>query len=246
MSDESRTNVKINGDGTLSAGSYGTVTVNGAGSVNGDVDCVVYKVNGAATMNGRLLAQTVVVNGTGTFNGEVQANEMTVSGDASVRDGAGIGRFAVRGNTTVGGGVAAHDINLRGFLKVGGDCQAETFTGEGAFTVGGLLSADLIDVKVYGPCAAREIGGEKITIRQPQGFQSFTQIFTFFAEKRLTADTIEGDDIYLEATTAKTVRGRNVSIGADCRIDVVEYSDNYSRVDGAMVSDARKIEPTGA
>ena len=51
----------------------------------------------------------------------------------------------------LGGGAAAHDVVVRGFMKVGGDCQAETFSAEGAFTIGGLLTADKIDVKLYGP-----------------------------------------------------------------------------------------------
>jgi cytoskeletal protein CcmA (bactofilin family) len=244
MTDETRTDVKINGDGSLSGGTYGEVTVNGAGTINGDVDCTRYTVNGAGTCNGSVLAQAITVNGQGTFNGEVQATTMTVNGDASIRDGVGISQFTIKGNATVGGSIAAHELTVRGFLRGAGDCQAEQFSGEGAFTVAGLLSADAIDFKVYGTCAAREIGGEKITIRSPQGFQSITQIFTFWAEKRLTADTIEGDDVYLECVTAKTVRGRNVTIGTDCKVDVVEYSDNYSRTDGAMVGEARRVEAT--
>jgi cytoskeletal protein CcmA (bactofilin family) len=244
MTDETRTDVKINGDGSLSGGTYGDVTVNGAGTINGDIDCTRYTINGAASSNGRVKAGSITVNGQGTFNGEVQATSMTVNGDASIRDGVGISQFTIKGNATVGGSIAAHDISLRGFLKGAGDCQAESFTGEGAFNVAGLLSADTIDVKIYGTCSAKEIGGEKITIRSPQGFQSITQIFTFWAEQRLTADTIEGDDVYLEGVTAKTVRGRNVTIGSDCKVDVVEYSDNYSRTDGAMVGEARRVDGT--
>jgi cytoskeletal protein CcmA (bactofilin family) len=246
MTDETKTDVKINGDGSLSGGTYGDVTINGAGTVNGDLNCDRYTVNGAGTANGNVVAQTVTVNGQGTFNGEVQATSMTVNGDASIRDGVGISQFTIKGNATVGGGIAAHEIVLRGFMRGAGDCQAESFSGEGAFTVAGLLSADQIDIKVYGACTAKEIGGEKITIRSPRGFQSITQIFTFWTEQRLTADTIEGDDVYLEGVTAKTVRGRNVTIGVDCKVDVVEYSDNYSRADGAMVGEARRVESAGA
>jgi cytoskeletal protein CcmA (bactofilin family) len=244
MTDETRADVKINGDGSLSGGTYGAVTVNGAGTINGDLECTKYTINGAGTCNGRIVAQDITVNGQGTFNGEVQATSMTVNGDASIRDGAGIGKLSIKGNATIGGSIAAHDITLRGFLRGAGDCQAEQFSGEGAFTIAGLLSADIIDVKVYGTCSAREIGGEKITVRSPQGFQSITQIFTFWAEKRLTAETVEGDDVYLEGVTAKTDRGRNVTIGTDCKVDVVEYSDNYSRTDGAMVGEARRVEAT--
>lgn len=239
---EERNDMKINGEGSMAGGTYGAITINGAGSVNGDADATDVRINGAGTINGKLVAQSVTVNGAGTFNGSVQANEMTVNGDASIRDGAGIGRFTVKGNATVGGGLAATELIVRGFLKTAGDCEAESFSGEGGFTIGGLLNAGSVDIKVYGPCKVREIGGEKITVRQPQGFQSFTQIFTFWAEKVLETETIEGDEIYLEATTAKTVRGGNVTIGQDCKIDVVEYTGAYSATPGTMVGEARKVE----
>jgi len=242
MADETRADVKINGDGSLSGGAYGAVTINGAGTVNGDIDCLDYRVNGAGTHNGRLIAQGVTVNGTATFNGELQAIEMTVNGDTSVRDGAGIGKLTIKGNASFGGSIASHDVVVRGFLKTGGDCESESFNCEGAFTVAGLLNAGTVDVKLYGPCSAREIGGEKIIVRQPgSGFSSFTQIFTFWAEKRLTTDTIEGDDVTLEMTVAKTVRGRNVSIGEGCRVDLVEYSGTYAIAPGATVGEARQV-----
>jgi len=242
MSDQTRNDARIAGEGTLSGGSYGTITINGAGTISGDVDCSNLRINGAGTANGRVKAESATINGAGTINGEMQAAELNVNGDASIRDGAGIGRLSVKGRCSIGGGLAAHDIDLKGELKVGGDCEAESVTGEGAFAIGGLLNAGTIDMRLYAPCSAREIGGERITVRQPgSGFSSFTQLFTFWAEKRLTAETIEGDDVFLELTVAKTVRGRNVTIGEGCKIELVEYSDNYSLVDGATVGEARKV-----
>ena len=187
MADQIRTDIKTAGGGTFTGGTYGDVTFNGSGTINGDVDAITYRVNGAGTANGRVKAQSITVNGTAGFNGEVQANEFVVNGDASVRDGAGIGKLVVKGNLTVGGGVAAHDVEIRGFLRMGGDCQAETFTGEGAFNVVGLLNAGNIDVTVQGPSSAREIGGERIVVRQPSGtLGSLTGLLTIWAEKRLT------------------------------------------------------------
>ena len=247
MADETRSDVKINGDGSLSGGTYGAVTINGAGTVNGDIDCTDYRVNGAGTHNGRLLAQSITVNGTGTFNGEVQANELNVNGDMSVRDGIGVGKVSIKGNASFGGSIASHEVIVRGFMKTGGDCQSEAFDCEGAFTVAGLLNAGTVDIKLYGPSSAREIGGEKIIVRQPSGggLSSLTQIFTFWAEKRLTADSIEGDDVALELTTAKTVRGRNITIGEGCRVDLVEYSGTYVAAPGATVGEARQVTPAG-
>ena len=246
MADQIRTDIKTAGGGTFTGGTYGDVTFNGSGTINGDVDAITYRVNGAGTANGRVKAQSIVVNGTAGFNGEVQANEFVINGDASVRDGIGVGKLVVKGNLSVGGGVAAHEVELRGFLRMGGDCQAETFTGEGGFTVAGLLNAGNIDVTVQAPSTAREIGGERIVVRQPSGsLGSLTGLLTIWAEKRLTAESIEGDVVWLENTTAKVVRGKNVTVGAGCVIDLVEYADSYTPAGAAQVKEARQVSGAG-
>jgi cytoskeletal protein CcmA (bactofilin family) len=188
-----------------------------------------------------------VVNGTANFNGEVQANELTVNGDASIRDGAGVGKLVVKGNLTLGGGLASHDIDLRGFLRMSGDCQAESLSGEGGFNVAGELNVGNIDVTVQAPSSAREIGGERIVVRQPSGsLGSLTGLLTIWAEKRLTAETIEGDTIWLENTTAKVVRGKNVTVGAGCIVDLVEYAETYTPGGAAQVKEIRQVSGAGS
>jgi cytoskeletal protein CcmA (bactofilin family) len=246
MADQIRTDIKTAGGGTFTGGTYGDVTFNGSGTMNGDVDAITFRVNGAGTSNGRVKAQTVTVNGTAGFNGEVQAGEFVVNGDASIRDGAGIGRLVVKGNLSVGGGVAAHEVELRGFLRIGGDCEAESFTGEGGFTVAGLLNAGNIDIAVHAPSSVREIGGERIVVRQPTAaLGSLTGLLTIWAEKRLTAETIEGDVVWLENTTAKVVRGKNVSIGTGCVVDLVEYAESYTPAGAAQVKEVRQVSAPG-
>jgi hypothetical protein len=48
-------------------------------------------------------------------------------------------------------------------------------------------------------------------------------------------DTIEGDDIYLEHTTAKVMRGDTVDIGDGCEIDLVEYRTDLKKTPDASV-----------
>jgi cytoskeletal protein CcmA (bactofilin family) len=245
MADEVRNDIKTAGGGSFSGGTYGDVTFNGSGTINGDVDAITYRVNGAGSNNGRVKSQSIVVNGTGSFNGEVQANEMTINGDASIRDGAGIGRLVVKGNLSVGGSLAAHDVDLRGFLRVSGDCQAEQFTGEGGFTIAGELNSGNLDITVQAASSAREIGGERIVVRQPTGsIASLTGLLTVFAEKRLTAETIEGDVVWLENTTAKVVRGKQVTIGAGCVVDLVEYAETYTPGGAPQVRETRQVSGT--
>jgi cytoskeletal protein CcmA (bactofilin family) len=247
MSDQTRTDMKTAGGGTFTGGTYGDVTFNGSGVINGDVDAITYRVNGAGTSNGRVKAQSITVNGTAGFNGEVQSNDLTVNGDASIRDGAGVGHLVVKGNLSVGGGLASHEVELKGFLRVGGAFDAEQFTGEGGFNVAGMLNADNVDVTVQAPSTAREIGGERVVIRQPTGnIASFTGLLTIWAEKRLTAESIEADTVWLENTTAKVVRGKSVTLGTGCVIDLVEYSESYTPGPTAQVKEARQVSGAGA
>lgn len=230
---------KIAGDGTIGAGTYGTVTINGAGTVTGDIECRELKINGAGKCRGAVKADSVAVNGAGTFDGPVQAGSVQVNGSADVHAGMGVGRLLIRGTCGLDGGLAAHEIDIRGELRVGGDLTAEQFVGEGRFVVNGLLNADIVDLKLHGRSSAREIGGERITLRIPEGFSS---LFSMFSERRLVADVIEADDVYLIDTTAKVVRGARIVLGEGCDIDLVEYTERLDRVPGAQVREERKVE----
>ena len=57
----------------------------------------------------------------------------------------------------------------------------------------------------------------------------------------LSTNSIEGDDIYLEYTKAKAVRGNNIILGPGCEIELVEYKDNFKQDDTSEVETQRKI-----
>lgn len=240
MSDTVRSDTTVNGGGTIGSGSYNNVVINGAGSVTGDLDCATMKINGAGTVDGNLKATSVTVNGSGSFLREFQSGELTVNGDTSITMGAGIGRLKVKGRASVGGSLAAHDVDLRGTIKVDGDCSADTFVGEGVFTIGGLLNAGTVHVQLFGPCAAREIGGEKVTVAQSR--KGLADFVSMFSEKRLRVDTVEADEVWLESTTARVVRGATVTLGSGCDVALVEYTDTLNQAADARVREARKVE----
>jgi cytoskeletal protein CcmA (bactofilin family) len=237
MSDtNSRPNSKIAGAGDMSGGVYGDVTIAGAGNVRGDVDAITFKVAGTGDIQGKLSAGTVSVSGNATFNGDVHAGTMTVSGTADVRGALTADVFKVAGSTTITGRVDAQRIEIRGTTKIGGDAQAEVFDAQGIFSVGGLLNAGSVSIRLYGGCDARDIGGERIDVQLGKTWP----FIPFFGERNLTADTIEGDVVYLENTRAKVVRGGDVRIGAGCEIDLVEYTGTFVGAEGVRAS--RKVE----
>lgn len=228
---------RINGDGTVGAGTYGTITLNGAGTVMGDVQCNELKVNGAGKCLGSVRADSVTVNGAGTFDGPIQAGEMVVNGSADIHAGVGAGRLKVAGTCAIDGGVAAREIDLRGDIRVGANIEADSLTGEGRFTVNGMLNAGNIDLRIHGRSAVSEIGCERMVLRVPEGI---TAIFSAFTDRRLTVDTIEGDELELINTTAKVVRGARVTLGEGCQVDLVEYTDVLQKLAGAQVREERK------
>jgi hypothetical protein len=95
-------------------------------------------------------------------------------------------------------------------------------------------------MQLYGPCSAREIGGEKVTIAQSR--RGFADFVSMFSEKRARVDTIEADEVWIENTTARVVRGGTVTLGAGCEVNLVEYTDTYTPAADAKVGEARKVE----
>ena len=155
-------NARIAGEGQLTGGSYGAVTINGAGSIKGDVTASTVRINGAGNADGNVKADAIVVNGSASFGRDVQASEMTVNGDSSVAGGAGVGQLKVKGRFFVGGGRrGARGRRARANSPSPVDLSADRFVAEGAFTIGGLLNAESVDIKLHAPSKAREIGGRE-------------------------------------------------------------------------------------
>lgn len=234
---------KISGDGSLPGGAYKNVSINGNGTINGDLEGSVFKINGAGSALGDVQVDTVVVNGSGTFAGSIQSSSVDVNGHADVHGGAGVGRLRVRGSLDVAGGLRTHEADVRGDLRVGGDFETDTFTGEGRFTVAGMLNAGTIDWRLHGKSGAREIGGERIVIGEPTGF---TRFVSFFVDQRLVVDSVEGDSLDLEWVKAKVVRGGQIRLGVGCEVDLVEYTGTLTKEAGAIVNEERKIEVPAA
>jgi cytoskeletal protein CcmA (bactofilin family) len=115
------------------------------------------------------------------------------------------------------------------------------FAARGIFEIGGLLNAGQLDIKLYRDCRAKEIGGEKIRIRKASLLHAFSFFFKPSPHARLTASVIEGDDIYLENTTAKAVRGNRVTIGPGCKIGTVEYKEHFEQKKDSIVNQNYKV-----
>ncbi len=177
----------------------------------------------------------VLVQGIGKIHGDIDCVRCKLEGVASVFGNIKAQDVHIQGKAKVEGGVAADEVKIEGDVFVGGNCEAESFDAAGGFTVDGLVSADQVSIRLYGPAKIREIGGETIRVMKGHGFGLFSRF------KKLSTESVEGDDVYLEYTKAKVVRGNRVHIGPGCEIDLVEYRGEFRQDEDARVTEHNKV-----
>ncbi|MED3561718.1 polymer-forming cytoskeletal protein [Bacillus xiapuensis] len=238
METKKRGDLVINGFGASNGGQFHQVTLNGKGTVNSDVECIGFECNGTGTVKGSISADTAKINGSAKINGTIKVQEFSVDGTAKVEKNLLAEKLKVSGKASIGGSMKAEEIKIKGKLTVEGDCEAETFKAESLFMIGGLLNADEVDIKIFGECRAKEIGGQSIIVKYKP---SWLGIFKSFFQTQLNVEVIEGDTIHLENTKAEVVRGNHITIGQNCEIGFVEYRNELSIDPNAVVGENKKV-----
>lgn len=244
MEKQIRRDLIISGSGSAGGGNYHRVKINGSGEVTGDIECIDLKVNGSAKLQGNIQAESASINGSSVILGNLVADKLKVQGHADITGDVTGKETRVQGSARIKGSLSGEDIKIEGGCSIGGDCEAEVFLAKGSFKIGGLLNAGHIDIILYGGCRAKEIGGEKITVKKPGIAHKLKRLifsYIFRVNVDLQADVIEGDEIYLEHTNARIVRGTNVRIGPGCEIELVEYKNQFDQGKGSIVKNKKQV-----
>ncbi|MGN7761884.1 hypothetical protein [Paenibacillus sp. 22594] len=202
---EERTNLKVLGNSTSAGGDFLDVKVTGECTFNGDVDCRKFTLMGETEVNGSLVMESMKLTGECAVKGSIEGESMRGQGDIKAAS------------------IHVEGIKFTGNLSVSGDCDAEDMHISGAFQVDGLLSAETLEISLFGPSRAAEVGGGSIKIKRSLGGKLIRPGHP--GSLRFTAGLIEGDHVELQGTTAGTVRGGSVIIGTGCEIETVEYRD---------------------
>ncbi len=238
---ENISDIKISGFGKFAGGTYRDISISGMGDINGDIKAETLSISGMGKIKGNADLQKMKVSGTATITGNVESKVIRDSGALTIDGNLKAGEMTVNGSFKVGGGIKAQLIDSSGFISSGEGLEAEEFRSRGGFKVNGLLNANNIDIKFGWNCYAREIGGEEIVIKHGK-FMDFSLFLSLFGRKdRLVTEQIEGTNITLEYTVAKTVRGNKIIIGDKCEIDQVEYMDTLEIAPGAVVKSRIKL-----
>lgn len=231
----------IAGSGSTGGGSFRNIRIDGFGKITGDVDFEQFQTNGKSEVLGCARGTHIDIHGSSKLNGHVEAKLFHIQGEAHIDGDVSYRELTCKGKAAVKGSARGESLDLEGGLNVDGDCEAEKFIVSGGFQIGGLLNADAIDITLYWSCKAQEIGGEKITVRKGSKSSIWNPFLPKIASRHLTADTIEGDEIDLEHTTARIVRGNRVTLGPGCSVNLVEYKQHFEADKGAKVNESKQI-----
>jgi cytoskeletal protein CcmA (bactofilin family) len=246
MTSNERADLRIIGDNSASGGSYDNVKIVGDCVVNGNLDCCDFRSVGDSRVEGSVKARSARIVGTILVRGSLESGDLRVTGKVDTHGSLTAEKLVVRGEINVGSGVKSDDIRLIGQTTIRENCQAERFKSEGPINIGALLTADDLDLRVHGRCKVSEIGGGRITVRRGH-YSKFGEILkslfipVSYFKGTLTAESIEGDEIRLEDTKAKTVRARDVVIGDECEVDVLEYTGECRISSRSTVKEKRKV-----
>ena len=233
--------MKISGSSTMPGGEYGSVSISGAGKVNGSLKCEELHCSGAAKVQGDVdCAGELHTSGAGKIAGSVRCGSLSASGDFSAQSVQVEGLASVSGSLRTEQALTADELSASGSLEAGsvhcrafrasgacrvsGDFEAETAVLSGAAEIDGLLNAETVEISANPAVHIHAIGGGTIRVLQ----KDTAVILGLFRT------TPEGDDIELENVEADIVRGKYVRIGHGCRIGTVEYGENLEAEPGTV------------
>jgi cytoskeletal protein CcmA (bactofilin family) len=224
----------------------------GSCRVAGDIKATLMKTAGSCVIEGDVQADELKIAGTQTVEGALRAKEITSAGSLRVSEDVEAEKFLSRGGFEIGGLLSAEEVKIelgggkvseiggtrievrrrgRSFWDWRREPRVHIHMRRGPEDLGETLESIFEDLERIGEEVGRAVG------------ESFSYSYGWAGRGSgyLEADTIEGDEIFLENTKARVVRGKKVQIGEGCEIETVEYSESVEIAPGAGVKEQRKV-----
>jgi cytoskeletal protein CcmA (bactofilin family) len=207
------------------------IVIRGAGVMPGDTVTEEFKCAGSCRVEGSLKAREVHVSGSCLIEGGCECQEFHASGKAEVRGDVQAAEFHVAGKSEVHGDLRAgdvsvsgkaeihgsildaEDVSLAGGIRVGRDVRTGDFNSRGQFEIGGTLEAEDISIRLAGTSRVPTMKGAEISVRRGE------------RNGELVVGTIEGGEVYVESTRARTIKGESVHVGPFCTVDEVQAGE---------------------
>ena len=234
--------ISISGSGKIAGGEYDNIRISGSGSMTGDVIANSVHISGSGRSES-IEAGEIKASGSFHAGGCVKAGEIHVSGSAHIGGAIEAGEIRISGAFHANDVISAKTVRVSGSMHAESGVEADNAIISGAAHIKGLLNAESIEINLNGASRISEIGCERIAVKKTGApFFSFFNIFKMnIGSKSLTANSIEGTEVFLENTICPVVRAKNAVIGEGCEIGRIEYEDTLEIHPSAAVKEKVKI-----
>lgn len=239
----SKNDYKCAGSGTVCAGEYGNINTAGSCRINGDITCDELKIAGSCHSEGRIICSGYI-NTAGSFHAEkcVESETIKTAGSAHFANDVKATEFKAAGSVHIAGNLIADTIRTAGSTAITGNCEGEDIE---IFNphIGGTVNGENVTIKICitDARAGSIVGGKIVVENNAEVVKHIFSKMTKIKNALLTVDSIEADEVELECTNANKVTCKTAVIGAGCKIELLEYSENADVSDESDVRELRKI-----
>ncbi len=207
--------MRISGSGKIPAGEFERISIHGSGSLGGLVRCNDFFSSGAVRGEALICIGEMKTTGNAVFSGDLSVGKLIASGSVSCGDV-----------------IAKDSVKLCGSLHAGNVTAKEAHI-DGVIHCEGQINSEKISINFQNRMTIGSIAGDVICLHKKGLRPMFGNI------RVLTA--VEGDEIELERTECPLVKGRKVTIGKGCRIELVQYGEEITVSPKAAVNRIEKI-----
>lgn len=246
--------MNISGSGHIAAGEYNEkISVSGSGKIDGNIRCNALVCSGAVKAQGGVTCiEELTVSGSGHFEKGIKARNITVSGSCScAEDMVADNNIKASGALKCGGNIKCAVLKSSGKIYAEKDIEADEIYISGRIECGGTLNGDKVDISLFcdSPARAGSVVGSNIVIHNEKNGKHnmilrlplFKSLSGGIGSCLVVDELIEGDSVAVEFVKAPKVVGRNVAIGANCEIDLVQYSEQIEIHPDAKVGKYEKV-----
>lgn len=241
-------NMRIAGAGTIGSGEYDEISISGTGKIVGDVRCQNLSVAGAASVEGKIeCVETISCAGSANFKDEVKTKSIDVSGSVKFeKDCIATEEISSAGSIKCMASSKAKIIQLSGYSYVEKDLEAEEICIKGDSQIYGLVNGEKVKIEFDNSLEINEIGGNNIIVLQKEkGINKVKNlpIFKNICKASIgKINTIEGENVAVEFVEANKITGKSVAIGKNCKIKLVQYTDEVEIHPSSTVEQCEKVE----
>jgi len=204
-----------------------TVTLTNGNIKDLEADCEQLNLRGFVTFHQEVRVKKISTHGHSSFHSRIEAQMLNSSGSCTIKDFCKINEIKNAGSLNMYNGQVTK-LKSSGKLTIEQGLEAETVDAIGIVKAKEIL-AKLFHLKLSGESRIGELIADEICIEKDK-----ISVLSLL-KKKLICHCIKGKNIRLSYTNAEVVEGDVVTVGSNCRVKTLYYTDSYSIAPNAKV-----------